>query len=544
MAVMERRRIREDEQVRTLGMTSPWRLLRVPLFRNLLIADLVSDIGTFVQAVAASWLMVSFGAGPMYVALTQSASSLPFFLLALPAGALGDIVDRRSLVLYTEIWMFVVAAVLAAVTIAGMMSPWLLLLLTFALSAGDAIEAPTWRAIIPSIVGRKDLAPATALNGIEFNLARAIGPGLGGILVAVAGVGAAFALNALTFLVAITVIARWTPHRKRRSTPSEHLGGATTAAIRYVLYSPDIRALLVRVGSVVFFASALLALLPSVASESRSGAIGYGVLLGLFGTGAVCGALFMQPVRAWMSTEMLVSAATLAVGATVVVTGMTRDFRVLSTAMFAGGAAWLLFTSMLSSLAQLVTPEWVRSRVLAVYLLVFQGSLAAGSALWGAMAQHTSVRGALLIAGLGTLATALLGRYVRLSDVVGDPTIWNHWRLPSVMPASEPRADAGPVLVTVEYLIKPDQKAEFVSAIHRFERVRRRDGAVQWGVFYDSETAGRYLETFLVPSWAEHLRQHDRFTLADRELEARVTSTLRGEPKATHFVFATTRDPG
>lgn len=517
---------------------SLWRPLRVPIFRNLLIADVVSDIGTFLQSVAAAWLMVSFGAGPMYVALTQTAASLPFFLLALPAGALGDIVDRRKLILYTEFWMLGVAILLAVTTIAGLMTPWLLLLLTFALSAGDAIEAPSWRAIFPELVDRDDLAPAIALNGIEFNLARAVGPGLGGFLVAVAGVGTAFALNAVSFFASIVVIMRWKPAPRRRTAPAERLGGATAAAIRYVRYSPEIRTLLLRTGCITFFASALLALLPSVAAASNGSPIGYGVLLGLFGAGAVAGALLMQPARARMSTETLVSAATLVLGAAVIATGLTHRLTILCVVMLVGGSAWILFISILSSLSQLLTPDWVRARVVAVYLLVFQGSIAAGSAVWGVVAQRSSVRLALLVAGAGTLATALLRLYARLSDVVGDPTIWNHWRVPSIAPALEPDGDQGPVLVTVEYFVQPDRVAEFLDTIHGFERVRRRDGAMQWGVFYDSERPGRYLETFLVESWAEHLRQHARFTLADRELESRVTNTLTGEAKASHFIYA------
>jgi MFS family permease len=156
--------------------------LRVLTFRNLLVANLVSDIGTFMQNVGAAWLMVSLGARPIYVALTQSAASLPYFLLALPAGSAGDIVDRRKLVLFTESWMMVIALLVVAPTIAGLMSPWLLLVMTFALSAGDAFETPTWRAILPELVPRKDLAAASALNGIEFNLARAVGPALAGVV--------------------------------------------------------------------------------------------------------------------------------------------------------------------------------------------------------------------------------------------------------------------------------------------------------------------------------------------------------------------------
>lgn len=522
---------------------SPWRPLRAPLFRNLLIADLVADIGTFMQSVAASWLMVSSGAGPAYVALTQTASSLPFFLLALPAGALGDICNRRTLVLFTEFWMFGVATLLAGMTLAGLMSPWLLLLLTFALAAGDALEAPTWRAIIPSVVDRKDLPQATALNGIEFNLARAVGPALGGVLVALIGVGGVFALNAASFVAPIALILRWKPSSPPRTVPAEHIGGASMAALRYVRYSPPVWTLLLRTGCVTFFSSALLALLPALAAESSSRAIGYGLLLGTFGTGAVLGSLLLQQSRAAMSTETLVSIGTVVLAGAILMTGATHNVAGLQMAMLVSGAAWILFISILTSLTQLVTPEWVRARVLAIYLLVFQGSTAVGSAVWGVVAQHWSVRVALLAAGAGTLAAALLRRYARISDVVGDPTIWSHWRIPAVFPKAAPAEDKGPVLVTVEYLVEPDGAAEFVDAIHRFERIRRRDGAVQWGIFYDSETAGRYLEIFLVTSWGEHLRQHHRFTVADREIEARVHRNLRGEPKANHYIYTAHEPP-
>src|SRR6267154_4862806 len=209
---------------------SPWRPLRIPLFRNLLIGDLVSDIGTFMQSVGAAWLMTSLTSSPMYLALIQTASALPFFVLALPAGSIGDLADRRKLILRTELWMLGVACILAVATISGAMTPWLLLLLTLALSAGDALEAPAWRAIFPELVSREDLTPAVALNGIEFNLARAVGPGLAGLIIAVAGVGTAFVLNALSFFGVIAVIARWKRPARKTQLPAETLGGATIAA--------------------------------------------------------------------------------------------------------------------------------------------------------------------------------------------------------------------------------------------------------------------------------------------------------------------------
>src|SRR5580700_767906 len=237
------------------GSASLWRPLRSSIFRNLLIADVVSDIGTFMQSVGAAWLMVSLNGGPMYVALTQTASALPFFILALPAGAIGDIVDRRKVILFTEIWMVVVAVALAVMTIAGKMSPVLLLILTFALSAGDAFETPTWRAVLPELVEKEDLPAASALNGIEFNFARAVGPALAGFVIAFAGVGTAFVVNAASFIGVIFVIARWKrPHRKR-TAPAERVIGATMAALRYVRYSTGVRALIIRAGAVTLFAS-------------------------------------------------------------------------------------------------------------------------------------------------------------------------------------------------------------------------------------------------------------------------------------------------
>src|ERR1700693_4515328 len=244
---------------------SLFRPLRSATFRNLLVADVVSDVGTFMQSVGAAWLMVSLNAGPMDVALTPTASAIPFFILALPAGAIGDIVDRRKVILFTEIWMVVVAIVLAVMTIAGKMSPVLLLILTFALSAGDAFETPTWRAVLPELVQKQDLPAASALNGIEFNFARAVGPALAGFVIAFAGIGAAFVLNAASFVGVILVVARLKRPTVKRTTPPETVTGATVAALRHVRYSPAVRIVLLRAGTAMFFASGLLALLPSIA---------------------------------------------------------------------------------------------------------------------------------------------------------------------------------------------------------------------------------------------------------------------------------------
>jgi len=300
----------ESPQHEASPALSAWRPLRVALFRNLLIADLVSDIGTFMQTMGAAWLMTSLTTSTVYIALIQTASALPFFLLALPAGSLGDIFDRRRLILGTEVWMFICAVILTVVTFVGGMTPWLLLLLTLALSLGDAIESPTWRAIFPELVKKEDLTPALALNGIEFNLARAVGPGLAGLVIAAIGVAAAFLVDALSFLGVIFVIFKWKRPARKSTLPAETITEASWAAIRYVRYSPGIRTLLVRAGIVIFFSSSFWALLPAVAKQLTNSPYGYGFMLGAFGIGAVLGAVVLQRARAKFSTETTLSAAT------------------------------------------------------------------------------------------------------------------------------------------------------------------------------------------------------------------------------------------
>jgi MFS family permease len=516
--------------------SSPWRPLRVPLFRNLLIADFISDVGTFLQSVGAAWLMTSLTTSTVYVALIQTASALPFFLFALPAGSIGDIFDRRKLILRTELWMVALATVIALTTITHTMTPWLLLLLTFGLSAGDAIESPSWRAIFPELVQKEDLAPALALNGIEFNLARAVGPGLAGVIIAAAGIGTAFVLNIFSFVGVIWVIAGWKRPINETRLPAESLAGATRAALRYVRYSPDILKLLVRSACVIFFASAFWALLPAVAKNLTSGSLGYGLLLGCFGIGAVAGAVVLQRTSGAFSTEWIVSGATVVFAGTTLSVAELHSLWLLCIFSLFGGAAWTVFMSTFNTIVQELAPGWVRARVLAIYLLVFQGSIALGSALWGIAADHSSTGRALLISSVGLMGCLALPLITRLPTPSGSLAVWNHWGKLSLV--SEPEPGEGPVLVTVEYKISPEKEAAFLDAIHEFQRIRRRDGATRWGIFYDAEMPGTYLESFLVDSWAEHLRQHDRFTLADREPEDRVLRFILEPIQTRHFLYA------
>jgi MFS family permease len=526
-----------ENNIKSRDSSSLWRPLRISTFRNLLVADVVSDIGTFMQNVGAAWLMVSLGAGPIYVALTQTAASLPYFLLALPAGSAGDIVDRRKLILFTESWMMGIALLLAVLTIAGLMSPWLLLVLTFALSAGDAFETPTWRAILPELVSKDDLAAASALNGIEFNLARAVGPALAGLVIAAAGVATAFVANVVSFLGVILVVARWKRPIRKRTTPPETLTGATVAAIRYVRHSPAILTVLLRTGTVLFFSSALFALLPTIARSVSESAIGYGFLLGCFGAGAIVGASLMQWARARWSTEVIVSTGAVILGSVIVAISGLHKLSTLAPLMLVGGAAWVIFISLINALVQNLAPDWVRARVLAIFILVYQGSFAVGSAAWGAVAQRAGIRVALVYAGVGTIVSTVLVLFAKLPNSTADLSPWNHWRMPVVVRELGSDLRQGRVLVTIEYTVIPEREADFVEAIHQYARVRRRDGAYRWGIFRDTEVADRYLEIFLVNSWAEHLRQHERQTQADGELERRLRSYVKGDPEVRHLIY-------
>src|SRR5580698_2559405 len=319
--------------------------LQIPIFRSLLIADLVSDIGMFMQSVGAAWLMLSLTPNPTMVALVQTFSTLPFFLIAIPAGALADVVDRRKLILFTELWMFTWSVVLAVLTIAGVMSPWLLLLLILLFSMGAALEGPGWQAIFPELVPRQELTSALALNGIEFNLARAVGPGLAGVIVAIAGAATAFVINAFSFLGVIAVIFRWKRPVHNRLTPVETIGESISAGFRYFRYAPRLRGVVLRAGVAMLFVSAFWALLPIVARNLGKGAVGYGLLLSSFGAGAIAGALLLPRLRSRMSREDILSAGIAVVALVVAALGYLHTLIFLCPVLFVGGAAWTPFLS-------------------------------------------------------------------------------------------------------------------------------------------------------------------------------------------------------
>src|SRR5918994_5292672 len=466
--------------------SSAWTPLREPLFRTLWIAAFASNVGTWMQNVAAAWLMTSLTSSAALVALVQTAASLPIFLAGLLSGAIGDVVDRRKLLLVTQGWMMAVAGALAILTLLGATTPWVLLLLTFALGLGAIMMAPTWQAIQPELVPRAEFPQAVSLGAVQFNLARAVGPALGGLLAGIAGPGAVFLVNAASFLAVAIPIYRWHRLADESALPPEHVTAAVRSGIRYVRNAPAMRAVLLRASVFIFFASALWALLPLLARDQLGlGSGGYGFLLGCVGVRSVLGATVLPSLRRKFSQDTVVAAATVLLAVAITILAYLHNVGLAGIAMMAGGLAWIAVFSSLNVSVQTFSPPWMRARALSVYQLIFQGGTAIGSAFFGMVAEWVGTPAALGLAALGLflgLTTALRWR-LRTGEQL-DLTPSAHWPEPAV--AIEPDREEGPVLITIEYRIDPGRGQEFVGVMDRLGRSRRRSGATRWGVFHDT----------------------------------------------------------
>ena len=492
------------------------------------------------QNVGAAWAMTTMASSALLVALVQTATNLPVFLLGVPAGAFGDIVDRRKLLLVTQGWMLVAAAALGALTIAGHSNPWILLWLTFALGLGATMNGPAWQAIMPELVPKAELPAAIALNSMGFNVARAVGPALGGLVVAAIGAGAAFILNAISFIAVLIVLYLWKRAPEHATNSTETVFAAMWAGMRYVRFAPTMQSVLLRSGAFVISASAIWSLLPLVAKiELHSESSGFGVLLGCLGTGSILGALIIGRLRQLFPSEAIVTASVVLFGLTNIALAYLENFAGVAFVLLAGGVAWMFVNSSLNTAAQTSVPAWVRARAMALYLLVFQGAMAVGSIIWGEVASRFGLRTTLLAAGIALGAAGLATMRLRLSasgEVDVSPSL--HLPDPALVVARSP--EHGPVLVTVEYFIDPERGSDFARAMDGLRTIRRRDGAVRWGLFEDAAVPGKFIETFVVDSWAEHLRQHERMTVADRESEmaARAFHIEPDPPRVTHWIAA------
>lgn len=518
--------------------SGPWAPLRHRVFRMLWLASVVSNIGSWMHEVGAGWLMTSLAPSPLMVALVQAATTAPVFLLALPAGALADIVDRRRYLIVSQVWMMAAASILGVLTLTGATTAPILLAFTFALGIGTAMMMPAWGAITPELVQRNELHAAIGLNTVGMNVSRSVGPALAGLIVAAAGPGMVFVLNAVSFLAVIGALKDWQRPPGVSELPAERVVGAIRAGLRYARHSLELRAVLTRGAAFFVFASASWALLPLIVRRELSSGPGtYGMFLACLGMGAIAGALLLPRVRARMSRDRVVAGATVLYSIAMLGLAHSANVYAAAAAMLVTGVAWISVVSSLMTSTQTALPGWVRARGLALFWVVFMGGMAAGSAIWGQVASWFGIPHALTLAAAGAcLGIAATWRYRIGQHDVADLSPSMFW--PTPMMAEELEMDRGPVMVTVEYRIAPERVHEFARIMLQLRRIRRRDGAFMWELFDDIEDPGRMVECFMVESWLEHLRQHERVTVADRNVIEKARTFHLGDelPKVTHLL--------
>ena len=509
---------------RSAAAPSPLGPLGVPTYRMLWSVWLAANTCMWMNDVAAAWLMTSLSPSPAMVALVQSASTLPVFLLGLPSGALADIVDRRRLLVFTQFWVAAVGVAIAAIVAAGAMTAPLLLAFTFVNGIGLALRMPVFAAIVPTLVPRVQLPAAIALNGVAMNASRIIGPMAAGALIAGAGSVYVFALNAVLSVVSGFVVMRWKQPPKKSALPGERFLGAMRVGLQYVRQSARLRTVLLRVMLFFLQSTAVIALLPLVArgfGDGRgSGARSFTLLLACLGIGAIASATVLQRIRQRVSLDAIVRTGTLAQALATVVVACAPNVWVAVPAMIVAGMAWLSVANTLSVSAQMALPDWVRARGMAAFQMSLMGSSAVSAAVWGQVATFSSVRTSLIAAAASGVAGMMLARRRSLSALEEeDLTPSSGFLPPSATLHFEPTA--GPVMVTIEYRIDPERAEEFRAVMRETRRSRLRSGALAWELFHDTSDPRHFIEYFIDETWIEHLRRFDRFTAADAALRDR-----------------------
>ncbi len=497
--------------------------LRIPIYRAIWVANLVSNFGTIIQSVGASWMMIALSASAVHVALVQASTTLPIMLLALVAGAMADSMDRRIVMLASQALMLVASTALAVFAFYGHMTPWLLLAFTFLIGCGTAFNGPAWQASVGDMVPRPALPGAIALNSVGFNIARSVGPAIGGIIVAAAGAGAAFLANAVSYLALIAVLLRWTPERTERRLPRESLGTAIGAGLRYVALSPNLRNTLGRAMLFGLAASSSSALMPLVARDLMAGGpLTYGLLLGSFGAGSVIGALGSGWLRRHLTTEGIVRGSTIALALASVIVALSPSMPLSMIALGFYGAGWVLALSSFNASVQLGSPRWVVARSISLYQMFAFGGMAVGSWLFGTLAEAHGVANAMLAAaalhGVGLIAS-VLKPLPQTTSLNLDPL--GRWKEPETIVPVEGRS--GPVVISIEYDIAPTNSVAFLNVMDERRRIRMRDGARNWRLLRDLADERLWVERYQVPTWLDYVRHNERRTQAD----ASATDSIR-----------------
>ena len=489
------------------------------------------------QGVGAAWLMTDLTTSTTLVGLVQTAATLPVFLIGLLAGALADVSERKSLLFWSQAWMMAVALLLGLLTLGGLTTPWVLLGLTFALGLGGAISLPAWQATVQDIVAKESVAAAVSLNSISFNLARAIGPALGGFLVALAGPAIAFLANGLSFIAVLGALVAWRPPPRPPGRMSEDIFGAIRAGSRYLRHAPRLQAPIIRAVAFNLCAAAVWPLLPLLARGVLKTTAGvYGLLLAAFGLGSIVSALLLPRLRNRFALDRILAVGAIVEAAAFLGLSAAKAPWQAGLLLFLAGAAWVGVLVNFNVAVQTAAPDWVRGRAIAFYLLAFQGVLALDGALWGWLAGQLGVAQCFLLAAAGLIAGLAL---IRFFPLVIDPAIdlrpSMHW--PDAHANFRADLDDGPVLVSIEYFVDEADAGEFRSIMRRLREQRLSDGARRWRLYRDAANPRRFLELFRVDSWGEHLRQHLRATVEHRDIEALAQALHKGpdRPGVTHY---------
>lgn len=515
------------------------------VFAVLWAATILGNIGTFMRDVASAWLVTELSGSPSAVAMIQVAGTLPIFLLAIPAGVLSDIVDRRKLLIGVQVLLALVSAALMTLALAGRLSVEILVGLTFVGGVGAALMGPTWQSIVPELVPKPELRNAVALNSLGFNIARALGPALGGAILVAFGAAATYGADVLSYVFVIAALLWWRRPSGADDALREQFGGAFRAGLRYARASRELHRVLLRATLFFLCASAIWALLPLVARQLLGGGAGfYGLLLGAVGAGAIIGAVLLPRLRARTGVDGIMLAAALVTAAVSAALAAAPPQWLAVLLLLILGAAWIAALTTLNGTVQAILPNWVRGRGLAIYLTVFNGASAVGSLVWGIVAEALGIHGTLVAAALALVAVAVAAMRLPLPAGEADLTPSLHWPEPAL--AEPVEHDRGPVTITIEYRIARDDRAAFLAAIARLASERRRDGAFAWGLSEDAAEPERIVEWFMVESWAEHLRQHRRVSQADADIQAEIARVHIGPdaPIVRHLLALATKESG
>ena len=489
--------------------------LSIPTFRAIWTASLASNFGGLIQSVGAAWMMTSLSASPLLIALVPAATTLPIMLLSLWAGAVADNLDRRKVMIACQTSMLLISAILSIIAWAGFITPWMLLGFTFMLGCATAINGPAWQASVGDMVPRTILPSAVAMNSMGFNLARSVGPALGGIIVATAGAAAAFLTNAVSYIALLTVLFRWRPDLPPKLLPRERLGVAMRAGVRYVAMSPKIQLVLLRGAAFGVGASAVSALMPLVARDLLGGgALTFGMTSGAFGIGAVLAALSTRHLRARFSIETIVRSAALILALGTAITGATGWLVLALLGYLLAGMGWVTALSTFNVSVQMSAPRWVVARAVSLYQMTAFGGMAIGAWLFGWIAEQHGVVNALYASAAAQFAAAMLGLLRSLPETGDDNLdLQNNWREPDTAVPVEPRS--GPVVVTIEYHIPAGSVVPFLTAMSERRRIRRRDGAHGWSLMRDLGNPELWMERYHVSTWLDYVRHNQRRTVAD-----------------------------